>query len=80
VTAKKKISKLSILDGLNLLCLPGAVYELRIPKTSQGTISGFFTDRKEMAAWADRYSGLVPGIYSTLNPVLPDYLALETIA
>ena len=46
---EKNQQPFSILDGLNLLCLPGAVYELRIPKTSQGTISGFFTDRKEMA-------------------------------
>jgi hypothetical protein len=73
---EEKISRVFPFYGLKLLCLPGAVHELRIAKTSQGTILGFFTDRNKMAAWADRYSGLAPGIYFTLNPVLPDYLAL----
>jgi hypothetical protein len=76
VITKKNQQSFSILDGLKQLCLPAAVHELRIAKTSQGTILGFFTDRNKMAAWADRYSGLAPGIYFTLNPVLPDYLAL----
>ena len=72
----KNSPEISIEDGLKLMCLPGQVYELRIPNTSKGTISGYFTDFGKMAQWADNYSQSVPGVYFTLNPVNKDYLAL----
>ncbi len=68
----------SILDGLKLMCLPDAVYELRSPKTAKGTLSGFFTDLERMAYFAGGMSGQVPAVYLTLNPVKQDYLAIAS--
>jgi len=67
---------LSILEGLKLLCEPGAVYELRCPKTKRdGTISGYFDDLEKLADHAELLSGVHPAVYVTINPVNPDLLA-----
>jgi hypothetical protein len=42
-----------------------------VPKTRQGTISGYFTDLKKLALAAASHSGKVAGVYLTLNPVDP---------
>jgi hypothetical protein len=74
--SSKSNENLSILDGLKLLCEPGAVYELRCPKTNRdGTISGYFNDLEKLAYWAEERSGVVSSVYLTLNPVKPDLMA-----
>jgi len=65
-----------ILDGLKLLCEPGEVYELRCPKTEQyATVSGYFDDLAKMAFHADYWSGAVPAVYFSINPVKRDLRA-----
>jgi hypothetical protein len=66
----------TLLEGLELICQPGAVYELRCPKTKRdGTLSGYFTNLETLAYYAEYYSGVVPAVYLTINPVKPDLLA-----
>jgi hypothetical protein len=66
----------SVADSLRALIQPGAVAELRILNAGpKGTISGYFDNTAKMAAAADCWSGRVPAVYTTLNPVLPDLLA-----
>ena len=66
----------SIADSLRLLIEPGSVAELRILNAGpKRTISGYFDDVVKMAAVAEHWSGRVPAVYFTLNPVLPDLLA-----
>lgn len=60
---------------LALVGEPGAVYELRIPQTTEGTVSGYFNDRAKLVEAALAWNGLAPGIYITLNPVRPNLLA-----
>ena len=63
-------------ESLGLLIEPGSVAELRIPNAGpKHTISGYFNDIAKMAATAERLSGRVPGVYFTLNPVVPALLA-----
>lgn len=61
--------------ALNLLYRGDDVVELRIPKTTRGTVSGYFNDMEKLIVAAAEYSGEVPGIYITLNPVNPQLLA-----
>jgi hypothetical protein len=63
--------------GKVLECLfeAGQVVELRMPNTSQGTMSGYFDNLAELARCAGVLSGKVPGIFVTLNPVEPALLA-----
>ena len=69
-------SQSEILDGLELFCEPGEVYELRCPKTAHdGTVSGYFDDLNKLAYYADYWSGISPSVYITLNPVQRDLLA-----
>jgi hypothetical protein len=66
----------SVAGSLRLLIEPGSVAELRILNAgSKRTISGYFDDTGKMAAVAEHWSGRVPAVYLTLNPVLPDLLA-----
>ncbi len=62
-------------QALNLFCKVGDVVELRMPKTRWGTISGYFDDMELLITAAAEYSGRVPGVYVTLNPVNPQLLA-----
>jgi hypothetical protein len=67
-----------IMRALDLLHAPGSVVELRCPKPKgkyQSTISGYYDDLAALASKATALSGTVPGVYGTLNPVLPDLLA-----
>ncbi len=64
-----------ILRTLELLVAPDSVAELRCPKTERGTGSGYYSEMAAMASEASALSGRVPGVYFTLNPVMPDLLA-----
>lgn len=48
---------------------PGNTIELRVVKSSRGTISGFFDDVDAFAKAAADLSGTCPAVYFTLNPV-----------
>jgi hypothetical protein len=64
-----------VIRALRILAAPGEVYELRVPESRRGTISGYFDDLEALAAAAARLSGTAPGIYATLNPVNRELLA-----
>lgn len=74
-----KGTKASILikHTLDLLFPPseGFVYEIRIPKTKYGTISGYFNDSAIAATVIARENGKHSAIYVTANPVSPELLA-----
>ena len=59
----------------NPLFLPDRVYELRMPKTRQGTTSGYFNDVGLLYKAAAALDGKVPGLYVTLNAVNSALLA-----
>jgi predicted P-loop ATPase len=64
-----------IIRALAVLCPPGAIVELRIPKTErEGTVSGYFQDHAALAKCLASRNG-DPGIYLTLNPCNPALLA-----
>ncbi len=65
----------SIREGLDLLVPNGTIVELRALRTSQGVVSGYFSDLERLAQEADRLSGSAEGVYITANPVTPDLLA-----
>ena len=60
---------------LDLIHEPGEVFEVRIPKTKAGTISGYFNDTTKAAALIARENGKHQAIYATVNPVNPMLLA-----
>lgn len=60
---------------LDLLHKPGDVFEVRIPKTKAGTISGYFNNTAIAASLIARENGKHQSIYVTANPVNPDLLA-----
>src|SRR4051794_25713161 len=64
-----------ILRALRLLVEPESVAELRVLHTRRGTVSGYYTDLSAMVRDAAACSGRAPGVYLTLNPVLPELLA-----
>jgi len=59
----------------NPILVAGHVYELRAPKTRQGTVSGYFDDPEKLYQAAQEFDGKIPGLYVTLNPVKPALLA-----
>lgn len=61
--------------ALRLIHKDGDVVELRIPRTRWGTLSGYYNDMEKLINGAAEYSGHVPGIYITLNPINPQLLA-----
>ncbi|ESU34156.1 hypothetical protein G3A_02490 [Bacillus sp. 17376] len=70
-----KTTKEMIMESLSILKSEEEVTELRILKTSKGTVSGYFNDNKELAENAEDYDKNVPAIYFTLNPVKSDLLS-----
>jgi hypothetical protein len=56
------------------LFFPKGVYEVRIPGTPQGTISGYFNNEREMMTAIAPYDGKVKAIYVTMNPVKNELL------
>lgn len=62
-----------------LALLVEGVFEIRIPKAGRHrTIRGYFNDLEAAAREAAKWSGNVPAIYVTLNPVNPALLALAS--
>lgn len=74
-TFAAKFDQAEIRRSLDLLLTPGNVYELRVPGTRQGTLSGYFDDLQKLALAAANVSGRGPAAYLTLNPVNRDLLA-----
>ncbi len=76
----------NIEQSLRLLVNPRDVVELRSPKAPEkrggrflATWSGYFDDISLMAKWADQINQFHPkGVYLTLNPVDPSFLARAT--
>lgn len=65
-----------IRQALDVVLEPGSVAELRVLDAGrEGTVSGYFDDLALLAASAADWSGRAPGVYVTLNPVLPALLA-----
>ena len=60
---------------LDLIHEPGEIFEVRIPKTKFGTLSGYFNDTTKAAIAISRENGKHQGIYATVNPVKPSLLA-----
>jgi hypothetical protein len=60
---------------LSLFHPEGRTFEVRIPKTRQRTLSGYFRSPEAAAKAVVQHDGRCEGIYFTLNPVLPDLLA-----
>ena len=79
-----KVDPVELHRALELLA--EGVFEIRIPKAGRHrTIRGYFNDREAAAQAAAKWSGSVPAVYITLNPVNPALLArasnrLETYA
>lgn len=66
---------LLIKTALDHIIEPGAVFEVRIPKTKAGTISGYFDDTTIAASLIAKENGKHPSIYVTANPLNPALLA-----
>lgn len=64
-----------IRQAVNLLLDPGQVYELRVPSTRHGTLSGYFDELDQLALAAANVSGRGPAVYLSINPVLRDLLS-----
>lgn len=61
--------------ALDLIHEPGEVFEVRVPKTKRGTISGYFNDTAIAAALISKENGKHQSIYATVNPIKPALLA-----
>ncbi|MDK7666791.1 hypothetical protein [Cytobacillus oceanisediminis] len=75
MTHTTKTTEKMIGDSLSKLKGEAEVTELRILKTTGGTVSGYFDDNEHLANVAAGYDEKVPAIYFTLNPVKPDLLS-----
>jgi hypothetical protein len=60
---------LMIKAALDIIHEPGEVFEVRVPKTKYGTISGYFDDTTLAASLIARENGKHQAIYMTVNPV-----------
>jgi len=60
---------------LDLIHVPGDVFEVRVPKTKAGTISGYFNDTGIAAALIAKENGRHQSIYMTVNPINSDLMA-----
>lgn len=61
--------------ALDIIHEPGEVFEVRIPKTRFGTISGYFDDTTLAAALIAKENGKHQAIYATVNPIQPALIA-----
>lgn len=66
---------LMIKAALDIIHEPGEVFEVRVPKTKFGTISGYFDDTTLAASLIARENGKHQAIYMTVNPVQPALIA-----
>jgi hypothetical protein len=73
-----------IVSFLDLIALPGQIFELRLLKVQRNnrgfpyTLSGYFSDYHKLAAEAAKHNALAQGAYITINPVNPDLLGRST--
>jgi hypothetical protein len=75
-TAAPPADLAEIRRALGVLLEPGATAELRVLHAGRdGTVSGYFDDPDALAREAARWSGRAPGVFVTLNPVVPALLA-----
>lgn len=75
---QQSTTELQIRRGIDAICIPGEVYEVRCPKAGKyKVISGYFDDFDEMTDQALFLSDgrIVPAVYITVNPVRRDLLA-----
>lgn len=63
-----------ILENVDRLKFDRGVCEIRMLRTKQGTVSGYFDDYIELVNSIEPYMG-INDVYITLNPVKPDLLA-----
>lgn len=73
--AEYKDTKPAILIKKFLDIVTEGVFEVRIPKTKYGTISGYFDDTGIAASLIAKENGKYPAIYVTANPVQPALIA-----
>lgn len=64
-----------IKTALDVLHEPGEVFEIRVPKTRIGTLSGYFNDTGAAALFIARENGKHKAIYTTINPVKSSLIA-----
>lgn len=77
VTLATKYDLESLKNTVRTFMPDGEVREVRVPKAGkQGTISGYFDNRKKLLEALADLSGEYEGVYITLNPVNPDLIAL----
>ncbi|MFZ2287601.1 MAG: virulence-associated E family protein [Bacteroidales bacterium] len=60
---------------LDMIHAAGDIFEVRIPKTKAGTISGYFNDTGIAAALIAKENGRHQSVYMTVNPINPDLMA-----
>ena len=56
----------------NHVFMRDCIYEVRILGTNEGTVSGYFDNEKDLNAAVEPWDGKAKGIYSTMNPVMPE--------
>ena len=66
---------LMIKAALDIIHEAGEVFEIRIPKTKYGTISGYFDDTTLAASLIAKENGKHQAIYATVNPIQPSLIA-----
>jgi len=64
-----------IKTALDVLHEPGEVFEVRVPKTRIGTLSGYFDDSGIAAVFIAKENGKHKAIYTTVNPVKSSLIA-----
>src|ERR1019366_10405018 len=67
-----------IKKGIDTLFSDGSLVEMRVPKTSEGNVIGYFYDRDKLAAAIANYSGKAPAVYYTLNTPAPELYDLTS--
>jgi predicted P-loop ATPase len=60
---------------LDIIHEPGELFEVRIPKTKAGTISGYFNDTSKASIAIAGLNGKQQAIYATVNPIKSALLA-----
>ncbi len=81
MTSTPKPDTAEIIRFLQGMAEPGQIIELRLLKVRRGgngfsgTLSGYFSDYKKLAAEATKHTTSAEGVYVTINPVNPELLA-----
>ena len=68
----------TVYNTLSILRVPNEIIEIRIPKTGykgKEVNAGYFDDVNKCCAVIEKYNGVVPAIYTNLNPINPALLA-----